>query len=243
MKRLTTLCLIVLTALTLLSGCTPSQDAEPMSSAPDVGIYAASHVVVAGSSFVVNGQFFPAGQTVWVEARYGEGLGGQGLMDFHDHTETDEYGCFSLSIPVPPPEHIAPGDYVVEIYTGEDAESRQLFMELPIRVESEGQDDEYVIVTAPFTVSDEEYGYRIPQGSVIHHLANGITEVYGPYGELILKAIDYEASLIPTPGGMARATHVFQVPSGTHISREGNVRECRLGDSIILTIVDYQEEG
>jgi hypothetical protein len=215
-----------------------------MSSAPDVGIYAASHVVVAGSSFMVCGQFFSPGQKVWVEARYGESLEGQNLMDFNAHTEIDEYGRFSLSIPVPSPEHIAPGDYVVEIYTSEDLESRQLFMELPVSVETVGQveDEEYVIITAPFTVSDED-GYRIPQGSVVYHLENGITEVYGPDGELILKAVDYEASLVPTPGGLRRATHVFQVPSGTHISGEGNVQEFRLGGTLILTVVDYQEEG
>ena len=243
MKRLITLCSVVLTVSIFISGCSQPSDVGPVGPGPDVGIYAASHVVVAGSSFMVCGQFFPPGQTVWVEARYGEGLGEQGLMDFHDHTETDEYGRFSLRIPVPALEHIAPGDYVVEIYTGEDLESRQLFMELPIRVETEGQDEEYVIVTAPFTVSDEQDGYRIPQGSVIYHLANGITEVYGPDGELILKAVDYEASLVPTPGGLRRATHVFHVPNGTHISGEGNVQEFHLEGTLILTVVNYQEEG
>jgi len=241
-KRLITLCSIALAALILLSGCSQPQDVEPMGPGPDVGIYAASHVVVAGSSFMVGGQFFPPGQKVWVEAKYGEALGGQGLMDFNGYAETDEYGRFSLRIPVPAPEHIAPGDYVVEIYTGEDLESRQLFIELPIRVETEGQDEEYVIITAPFTVSDED-GYRIPQGSVVYHLENGITEVYGPDDELILKAIDYEASLVPTPGGLRRATHVFHVPNGTHIYGEGNVQEFYLGDTLILTVVDYQEEA
>jgi len=132
---------------------------------------------------------------------------------------------------------------VVEIYTGEDFESRRLFTKLPIRVETggQGEDEEYVIITAPFTVSEED-GYRIPQGSVIYHLENGITEVYGPDNELILKAIDYEASLVTTPGGPRRATHVFHVPNETRISTEGNVKKFYLGETIILTVVDYNME-
>jgi hypothetical protein len=243
MKKLVVLGAIALTVLCLTSGCPQSQEEGPVGPAPDVGIYAASHTVMAGSSFMVCGEFFPPGQTVWVEARYGEALGGQGLMDFYDCAEADERGAFSLNIPVPVPEHIAPGDYVVEIYTGEDFESRQLFTKLPIRVETgeQAEDEEYVIITAPFTVSEEE-GYRIPQGSVVYHLENGITEVYGPDNELILKAIDYEASQVPTPGGPRRATHVFHVPNGTRISTEGNVKKFHLGETLILTVIDYNME-
>ena len=244
MTRLVVLGAIILTVLILISGCPQPPEGGPMGPGPDVGIYAASHVVMAGSSFMVCGEFFPPGQKVWVEARYGEALGGQGLMDFQDCAETDERGAFSLRIPVPVPEHIAPGDYVVEIYTGEDFESRQLFTKLPIRVETgeQGEDEEYVIITAPFTVSDEQEGYRIPQGSVVYHLENGITEVYGPDNELILKAIDYEASQVSTPGGPRRATHVFHVPSGTRQVTEGNMKKFYLGETLILTVVDYQGE-
>ena len=102
--------------------------------------------------------------------------------------------------------------------------------------------EEYVIVTSPFTVS-EDPGYRIPQGSVIYHLENGITEVYGPDNELILKAKDHKASQIPTPNGPRRATHIYQVPNGTRISTEGNTTKCYLGETIILTVVNYQEDA
>jgi hypothetical protein len=240
MKKLVVLGSVVLTVLILISGCPQPPEGGPMGPAPDAGIYVASHTVVAGSSFIVCGEFFPPGQKVWAKF---ECKASDSKVVAEVYCEADERGTFSLRLPVPAPEHVIPDDYVVEIYTGEDLESRQLFTKLPIRVETGGQgkDEEYVIITAPFTVSEED-GYRIPQGSVVYHLGNGITEVYGPDNELILKAIDYEASLVPTPGGPRRATHVFHVPNETHISTEGNMKKFYLGETLILTVVDYNME-
>ena len=238
MTRLVVLGAIILTVLILISGCPQPPEGGPMGPGPDVGIYVASHTVVAGSSFMVCGEFFPPGQKVWAKF---ECQVSDSKVAAKVYCEADERGTFSLRLPVP--EHVVPGDYLVEIYTGEDFESRQLFTKLPIRVETgeQGEDEEYVIITAPFTVSEED-GYRIPQGSVVYHLENGITEVYGPDNELILKAIDYEASQVSTPGGPIRATHVFHVPNGTRVSREGNMKKFYLGETLILTVVDYQGE-
>ena len=102
---------------------------------------------------------------------------------------------------------------------------------------------EFTKVTAPFTVDPESEGFRIPQGSVIYHWANGITEVYGPDNTRILIAKDAEAAQIPAPGGPAPATHVYYVPSGTSggPDESGKINKNYLDDALILTIIEKDE--
>ena len=83
----------------------------------------------------------------------------------------------------------------------------------------------------------------IPHGSVIYHWANGITELYGPDNERLFIARDSEASQPVAPGGPKPATHILQVPSGAHVSDEGdNITKVYLGDATILTIINKSED-
>ena len=55
-------------------------------------------------------------------------------------------------------------------------------------------------VTEGFCVDPEyQYGFHIPQGSVVYHWANGITEVYGPDNKRIL--ITKDSLVMGTPPG------------------------------------------
>lgn len=109
------------------------------------------------------------------------------------------------------------------------------------------QELEFTKVTEGFQVDPEaSYSFHIPQGSVIYHWANGITEVYGPDNTRILIARDSEATQIPAPGGPAPATHVYYGPSGTvDVSDEsGNIDWIWLEDdtlTLILTIIEKDE--
>ena len=99
-------------------------------------------------------------------------------------------------------------------------------------------------VTEGFCVDPEyQYGFHIPQGSVVYHWANGITEVYGPDNTRILIAKDAEAAQIPAPGGPAPATHVYYVPSGTSggPDESGKINKNYLDDALILTIIEKDE--
>jgi len=106
------------------------------------------------------------------------------------------------------------------------------------------QELKFTKVTEPFSVDPEaSYGFHIPQGSVIYHWANGITEVYGPDNARILIARDSEATQIPAPGGPALATHVYYGPSGTRHDwdESGNICRIYLDDALILTIIEKDE--
>ena len=103
-------------------------------------------------------------------------------------------------------------------------------------------------VTEPFCVDPEEqHGFHIPQGSVIYHWANGITEVYGPDNKRILITKD---SLVTTPvpgppGGPFESptTRGYQVPNGTWggPDESGKIDREYLDDTLILTIVEKDE--
>ena len=106
------------------------------------------------------------------------------------------------------------------------------------------QELEFTKVTAEFSVNPEEqHVFHIPQGSVIYHWANGITEVYGPDNTRILIAKDSEAAQIPAPGGPAPATRVYSVPNGTWggPDESGKIDREYLDDTLILTIIEKDE--
>lgn len=81
---------------------------------------------------------------------------------------------------------------------------------------------EYTIIKKPLGPVKGGFVHYIPLGSIIYHSTNGITTVYSPDGEVILKAKDSEATKIPIPGPVdfAPATHVYQVPSDSSGSTE-----------------------
>jgi hypothetical protein len=99
-------------------------------------------------------------------------------------------------------------------------------------------DDGYTKIQDGFTVDPSQHGVSIAQGSTIYHLANGVTDVYSVNGEFELEAMDSEANTVSTPDGLEKATFVYNVPSGSHITAQRNV--CQVYDSgiIILTVVN-----
>lgn len=108
---------------------------------------------------------------------------------------------------------------------------------LALAVPAMADDNNYVTVAAQFTVGRDD-GYRLPLGSEVRHLANGDTEVYRTDGSLLLRAKDFDAKMVPAPGGPAKATHVFGVPSKTHVVNKGNVVEFFQDKQLILKVVD-----
>ena len=108
---------------------------------------------------------------------------------------------------------------------------------------------EFTEITAPFTLNGEEPGTDIPWGSVIYHWNNGITEVYGADGNLMLIAKDSEAKMLPHPSGPegpfeSPATYLYQVPSGSHISTDesANTTTVKFEGKVILTIIGKSED-
>jgi hypothetical protein len=88
------------------------------------------------------------------------------------------------------------------------------------------------------TVDQSAPGHKIPEGSIIHHRQNGTTEVYGPDNSLHLRASDTEAAMLSTPSGLAAASHIFAVPSGSDIERNGNATDVYKNGNRILRVVD-----
>ena len=88
-------------------------------------------------------------------------------------------------------------------------------------------------------------GTHIPQGSVIYHWANGITEADKPDGTLFLLAKDSEAATPPNPSGREiPATWIIQYPNGTSIGPDPNnadITRAYLGNKLILTIVSRSD--
>jgi hypothetical protein len=100
------------------------------------------------------------------------------------------------------------------------------------------QDDGYVKILEPFTVDKSQPGNLVDIGATIHHLANGVTEVYKADKSLKLKALESDASLIPTPNGLMKANRLYRVPNGAEIVTEGNVIKILSEGVLILTILD-----
>jgi len=82
--------------------------------------------------------------------------------------------------------------------------------------------------------------HKIPVGSTIIYLRDGSTKIIGPDGTLVICVNSSEVGLIPTPGGMAEATHVYEVPSGSFVhGASPNIIEVHDADGkLILTVID-----
>ena len=82
--------------------------------------------------------------------------------------------------------------------------------------------------------------YGIPVGSTIIHLPDGSTNIIGPDGMSVISVKSSEVGLIPTPGGMAKATSVYEVPSGSFVhGASPNTAEVYDADGkLILTVID-----
>jgi hypothetical protein len=82
--------------------------------------------------------------------------------------------------------------------------------------------------------------HKLPPGSTVRHSADGVTEVKGPNGSLLVRQKDIESEQIYSPFCRVAATHVFSVPSGSKISRKGNETEVSSEGTVILRIIDDQ---
>jgi len=87
--------------------------------------------------------------------------------------------------------------------------------------------------------------YNIPVGSTITHLPDGSTKIIGPNGVLVTSAKSSEIGLIPTPEGMAKATHVYDIPSGffVHGASLNTVEVYDAEGKLILTVIDQAGEA
>jgi hypothetical protein len=100
------------------------------------------------------------------------------------------------------------------------------------------QDNESTKVANGFTLDQSAPGFKIPRGSIIRHLENGITEVYKFDSSLIMSTRDSEAAMVATPSGLVRATHVYGLPSGSEIDNKGDTTDVYENDTLILRVVD-----
>ncbi|MBN1369681.1 MAG: hypothetical protein JW954_05550 [Dehalococcoidaceae bacterium] len=98
------------------------------------------------------------------------------------------------------------------------------------------------VIAKPLSPEGSSNAYDIPLGSTIYHLENNTTEVYGPDKVLLFTARDTDAQIIETPGGLARATHVHHVPSGSYIETIGNVTKVYSSSQCILTVINQNHK-
>ena len=88
-----------------------------------------------------------------------------------------------------------------------------------------------------FDIDQGEQG--MPRGSEVYHLADGTTEVYGPGHILNTSIADSEASVVSTPHGRAKASQVFNLPSGAEINVRGRETDIFAEDgALILKVVE-----
>jgi hypothetical protein len=86
---------------------------------------------------------------------------------------------------------------------------------------------------------DVDQGDRqIQRGSTVHQLRNGLTEVTGPDNTLQMTARDLDSEFVHTPSGLAKANHVFNLPSGSEIENRGNETDIYTDDTLILRVID-----
>jgi hypothetical protein len=105
------------------------------------------------------------------------------------------------------------------------------------------QEQSYAIIDAPFSTEEVENIYSIPRGSTILHSDDGITKVYNNAGQLLLSARDSEAYTLATPNGLAKATHVYEVPDGSFIYHVGNTTIVYSGGECVLTVINQQRNN
>ena len=100
------------------------------------------------------------------------------------------------------------------------------------------QDDRRIVITDGFSVDQSAPGHKIPRGAIIRQLKGGVTEVYKSDNSLMLRASDSEAASVPTPSGLAKATHIYIVPSGSEIDRRGNTTNVYENGTLVLKVID-----
>jgi hypothetical protein len=103
-------------------------------------------------------------------------------------------------------------------------------------------DGSYTKIQTAFTLDPGQPGMAVEKGSIIHHLANGVTEVYGADKSLKLKALESEASMVQTPDGALPANRIYHVPNGCLVDTQGvTTRILDKDNTCILTIIDDKQ--
>lgn len=97
---------------------------------------------------------------------------------------------------------------------------------------------EVVTVNAELSPVVGNHVHSIPEGSIIYHSNNGITQVFDATGKQILIADDKKSALIKNPNGAKPATWVHELPSGSTVDIIGNRMFATNNGKVILTIVD-----
>lgn len=95
-------------------------------------------------------------------------------------------------------------------------------------------------IDKPLGVTGSPDVYNIPVGSTVTHLADGSTKIVGPDGRLIIFVTSDEVGLVSTPEGMAKATHVYETPSGSfvHSASPNTMEVYDVSGTLILTVID-----
>jgi len=94
---------------------------------PTVDIMVKSDTVEAGSSFVLSGSYFEPNQKIWIDIEF------RGRYGLQVYCEADEDGSIHTIIQVP--TRTVPGDYEVNISTGEHVYDRQLLTTLLLHIQ------------------------------------------------------------------------------------------------------------
>ena len=97
-------------------------------------------------------------------------------------------------------------------------------------------------ITGELSVSNEKKDDSIPEGSIIYHSKKGVTTIFNSKGEQVLVTNDADAEKVSTPSGLAPATFVQEIPSGSYISTEGTTIFVQMDGELILTILTESPE-
>ena len=135
-------------------------------------------------------------------------------------------GCHSISQPIP---------------VANSAPSTGVGNSIPFPAPKQSS-PRFQIITEGFNLDKSQSGgTHIPFGAVIFHWSNGVTEVDGQDGTLLLLAKDAEAAIPPNPSGREiPATWIYQLPDGAILKvdpNNPNISRDYLGDRLILTII------
>jgi hypothetical protein len=99
---------------------------------------------------------------------------------------------------------------------------------------------EETIVSAELSPVEFDGVYTIPQGSIVHHAAEGVTRVFSASGEQIIVAVDNRSEYISTPAGVEKAaTFVHRVPENSHIySKENTIYVTDEKGDVLLVVIN-----
>jgi hypothetical protein len=98
---------------------------------------------------------------------------------------------------------------------------------------------DYVKIDSSFTFDPNQPGFTLQPESTIYQLNNGVTEVYGPDGNLQLKTIDSQCSIVHLPDGRTlTANRVYCFPSGCLVIPKPNGYDILNDKVLLLTVVN-----